>query len=198
VKPLDDQPNDVVGTPEALEAARAAAGGDLIPIARGRRQHGLRTAAKKILDQDSTNEQVDVQRKLYLKNNDLIRYAEERKGGATLDLLYTVRREIAEEVSAMHFNRELLDRNGYDSTTVSRTRVIALRELMRLEVELQRMNGGSINLRGEKFQKVFSHFIDVIRDAAQATLAPEQVNVFFNALENRLVGWEERVDSLAR
>ena len=110
----------------------------------------------------------------------------------TLEILRTIRAEIAAETAALHFQRVENEKFGRDTAQVSSRRIEALNKIASIEFEIKKLGADVIDLRGERFQRVFLFWIESLKEVAKATLSPEQLDMFFNKLETTLDGWEDR------
>jgi hypothetical protein len=108
-------------------------------------------------------------------------------------LLRLIRSEIAKEAAALQFQRLENEKFGKDTAQTSTRRIDALTKIANIELEIKKLGPSSIDPRSEEFQRIFTMFIESIRDVAAETLAPEMVDLFFNRLTNKLDGWEDRV-----
>jgi len=110
----------------------------------------------------------------------------------SVSTLRTIKTEIAKEAAALHFQRIENEKFGKDTSQISVRRVDALSKVVAVELELKKLDGDFIDLRSEKFQRVFKFWIKTLEEVAQETLTGEQIDLFFNRLSNRMEGWEER------
>jgi len=108
-------------------------------------------------------------------------------------LLKLIQTEVAKEAAALHFQRVENEKFGKDTSQTSTRRIDALTKIANIELEIRKLGPSSIDPASEEFQKIFASWIDAIRDVAADTLSPEQVDLFFNRLTQKLEGWEERV-----
>lgn len=133
----------------------------------------------------------------FVQQDPLVRYAE---NGDSPKLLRLCRQEIAKEASALHFQRIENEKFGRDTATVSSRRIDALTKIAHIELEIRKLSEGSdvIDFKGEKFQKVFKTWIELIKEVALETLAPEMIDLFFNRLATKMEGWEDRASDLTR
>lgn len=115
-----------------------------------------------------------------------------------IETLHLVKEEIAREAAALLFDRVEAEKYGRDTSQMSSRRIAALRDVANLELEIRKLGASSIDLKGERFQKVFLFLLQTLREAAQEVLPPEQLNVLFNRLETKLEDWEDRAQELVR
>lgn len=113
-----------------------------------------------------------------------------------VETLQKVKEEIARESAALHFQRIEEEKYGKDTSQMSSRRISALREVANLELEIRRLGATHIDLKGERFQKIFKFFLETVREAADGSLSPEQIDLLFNRLGTMLEGWEEKAQTL--
>lgn len=106
--------------------------------------------------------------------------------------------EIAREAASLHFSRIDIEKYGKDSTQVSSRRIAALKDVASIELEIKKIGQAAIDLKGERFQKVFGFLIDSLKEAASEVFDSEQVDMLFNRLLTKLDGWEDRAQDLVR
>ncbi len=88
---------------------------------------------------------------------------------------------------------------GKDTAQIRSRQVAALREAATIEMELRKHGaGGVVDLKGEKFQRIFKLWIGMIRDVTMEMLEPEQVELLFNRLETEFTGWEVKAEDVIR
>jgi hypothetical protein len=114
----------------------------------------------------------------------------------TLDILRTIRTEIATEAAALHFQRVENEKYGRDTAQVSSRRIEALNKIASIEFEIKKLGADMIDLHSERFQRVFLFWIGTLKDVAKSTLSPEQLDMFFNRLETTMDGWEDRASEV--
>lgn len=114
------------------------------------------------------------------------------------EVLQGIRQAVAEEAAALQFQRRELEKRGRDAAQVSSRRIDALAQLGKLELELRKLHAQEVDLRGERFQKVFRLWVEDIRDIAVQVLSPQQMEVFFTRLESRMDNWEDRAEAAIR
>lgn len=112
------------------------------------------------------------------------------------DMLHSIKLEVAKETAALHFQRIENEKHGKDTAQVSTRRIDALKKIAELELEIRKLGADMIDLKGEKMQRVFSYFIQQIKETAGETLAPEAIDLFFNRLQTALDGWEDKCAEL--
>jgi hypothetical protein len=108
------------------------------------------------------------------------------------EVLQAVRTEIAIEAAALHQRRLEEDRFGRDTSAISSRRIDALKKIADIEFDIRKLGVGLVDLRGEKFQRVFALWIDMMKEVARETLSPEQSDLFFNRLTSAMDGWEDK------
>jgi len=113
-------------------------------------------------------------------------------------LLTALRMEIAKEAASLHFQRIEAEKYGKDTAQTSTRRIDALTRIAHIELEIKKLAPDSLDVRSEKFQKVFNMFIEFMREAAKETLQPEAIDLFFNRFSTMLEGWEEKAENIIR
>ena len=116
----------------------------------------------------------------------------------SVEMLRMVKSEIAREAAALHFQRLEAEKAGKDTSQLSVRRIDALVKIANMELEIRRLGADIIDLRSEKFQKVFRLWIEMLRQAAAETMNPAQIDLFFNRMSTMLEGWEDKAANLVR
>ena len=112
--------------------------------------------------------------------------------------LKLIQAEVAKEAAAIQFQRIESEKFGKDTSQTSTRRIDALAKIANIELEIKKLGTDAIDVRGDKFQKVFAFWIEVMREAASDTLTPEQIDLFFNRFSTKIEGWEDRVADALR
>lgn len=120
------------------------------------------------------------------------------KGGDPATVLRMIKIEVAKEAAALRMTRLENEKFGKDTGQTSSRRIDALVKVANLELEIRKLGAEAIDLRAERFQKIFAIWITSIRDVAGEVLSPEQLDLFFNKLTTALDGWEDRAESQIR
>ena len=113
-------------------------------------------------------------------------------------LLANIRTEIAKEAAALHFQRVENEKLGKDTAQTSTRRIDALTRIAHIELEIKKLSPDTIDVSGEKFQKIFAMFISTLQETARETMPPEVLDLFFNRFSTAMTGWEERAANLVR
>lgn len=113
-------------------------------------------------------------------------------------LLKTIRTEIAKEAAALHFQRVENEKYGRDTAQTSTRRIDALTKIANIELEIKKLGPDMIDPKSESFQRIFKMWVETIQEVAAETLAPEEVDLFFNRLSTKLEGWEDRINETVR
>jgi hypothetical protein len=113
-------------------------------------------------------------------------------------LLTSLRMEIAKEAASLHFQRIEAEKYGKDTAQTSTRRIDALTRIAHIELEIKKLAPDTIDVRSEKFQKIFNMFLEFMKEAATETLAPEAIDLFFNRFSTMMEGWEEKAESIIR
>jgi len=155
---------------------------------------------KKINPQPTVNElayHAEMQRLKAEYTNDIDTVNKAVRGRVdSLETLQRIKEEIATEAASLYCDRVEAAKYGKDTTQISSRRIGALKEVASIELEMRRLGTNFIDLKSERFQKVFAFLLDSIRNAATATFSSEQVDMLFNRLETELEGWEEKAQNL--
>lgn len=115
------------------------------------------------------------------------------------DMLRLIKEQLAIEAAALEWQRNENQKYGKDTAQVSSRRVEALKKMADLEVDIKKMGADTINLKSEKFQRVFKYLIGNFREVCvEIGLRPEQIDLLFNRLASALEGWEDRAAELVR
>jgi hypothetical protein len=114
------------------------------------------------------------------------------------DTLRLVMRGLAEEAASLEFQQRELAKRGRDTAQVSSRRVDALRKLGDLALRVREADGEALNLSSEQATKLFTLWIERIRDVANALLAPEMVDVFLSRLAASMESFERDAEERLR
>ena len=120
------------------------------------------------------------------------------RGRDPLVLLSVLKTEVAKEAAALAYQRILNEQMGKDISQVSSRRIDAIKKIADIEMEMRKIGFDQIDVYGEKFQKIFKPWIETIRDVAEHTLTPEQLDLFFNRLTTTMDGWEDKAAEIVR
>ncbi len=134
------------------------------------------------------------QKTAFINADPLVRSTGERQ--EAVETLQRVKEEIARESAALHFQRIEEEKYGKDTSQMSSRRIAALREVAHIELEIRRLGATMIDLKSERFQRIFAFFLDTVRVSAGEVLSPEMIDLLFNRLETKLEGWEEKAQNL--
>jgi hypothetical protein len=202
----DNDTNDVEETkaqPAAAVSQRpmAMASGQVVPIHAATGQGIKRGPGRpKKINPKPTNDDLIYhaemirQKTEFINSDPLVKSSADRK--EAIETLHRVKEEIARESAALHFQRIEEEKYGKDTSQMSSRRISALREVANLELEIRRIGATHIDLKGERFQKIFKFFLETVREAAAGSLSPEQIDLLFNRLGTLLEGWEEKAQTL--
>jgi hypothetical protein len=180
----------VIGT---IIPLHAATGGDGLKRGRGR--------PKKINPKPTTQDllyhaEMMRQKAAFIDADPLVQSTRSRQ--EAIEVLQRVKEEVAREAASLHFTRIEEEKYGKDTSQMSSRRIGALREVASIELEIKKLGVASIDLKGERFQKVFKYLIDCIREAVEEVSTPEQLDLIFNRLETKLEGWEDRAQDIVK
>lgn len=115
-----------------------------------------------------------------------------RGGADAAQMLKLIKAEVAKEAAALHFQRIENEKYGKDTSQNSTRRIDALTKIANIEMEIKKLGSDAIDLRHPKFQKVFTLWIEMMREVASETLTPELIDLFFNRFSTKIEGWEDR------
>jgi hypothetical protein len=113
-------------------------------------------------------------------------------------ILESLRLEVAKEAASIRLEREEAERQGKETAQTSSRRITALTQIAHIELEIKKLAPDSVDVRSEKFQKIFKMFIETMRASAEATLPPEMIDLYFNHFSSAMEDWEERAAALIR
>jgi hypothetical protein len=140
---------------------------------------------------------MSVERQKFIDTDPLVGIIEKNPND-TLTLLHRVKLDVAREAAALQFQRIESEKYGKDSSSISIKRVKALEEIARIEIKLRQIDQDSINLHSEKIQKIFSMWIETMREVALEVLPPELLDMFFNRFATEMQDWEEKAQNNLR
>lgn len=109
------------------------------------------------------------------------------------EILHIIKSQVAREAAALEFQRIENEKFGRDTAQISTRRIDALTKIANIELEIKKLGGDILDLRGEKFQRIFKLLIGKFETVAGDVLQPEQVDLLFNRLSTEMEGWEEEV-----
>jgi len=146
-------------------------------------------------DQLDYYEETSEEREEFIADDPVVKSAAEAD---PIKLLATLKAEVAREAAALHYQRKQNEIMGKDITRISARRIDAMKKIADIEMEMRKIGFDQVDIYSEKFQKIFKLWTDMIRVAAEETLAPEQLDLFFNKLQTEMEGWEEKAENLVR
>jgi hypothetical protein len=115
-----------------------------------------------------------------------------------VEVFKLLKKEIAREAAALHFQRIENEKFGKDTSQTSVRRIDALLKIANIEAEMKKMGADVVDLHGERFQRVFALWIEMMRETAADLLTPEQIDLFFNRFSTKMEGWEDRASDAMR
>lgn len=186
---------------EAKNVLAVSAGGTVVPLhaatgANIKRGPGRpkKVGAKPTVDDLVYHAEMAEQRARFVESDPLVKTAVSRQ--EAIDTLQQVKEQVAREAASLQFAKNEEEKYGRDTSQMSSRRIAALREIANIELEIKKLGVTMIDLKGERFQKIFRFFLETVRESASGTLSPEQVDLLFNRLGTKLEGWEEKAQSL--
>lgn len=200
---LDLATSDVVAPMEHKEAVAVSTGGTLIPLHAAtssgvtiKRGPGRpkKVAPKPTVDDLTYHAETAKHRQVFIDTDPLVQTAVNRV--EAIDTLQHVKEHVAREAASLQFTKQEEEKYGRDTSQISSRRITALREIASIELEIKKLGVTMIDLKGERFQKIFKFFLETVRESALATLPSEQVDLLFNLLGTKLEGWEEKAQAL--
>jgi len=136
------------------------------------------------------------ERQKFIGSDALVKAIEEH--GDALGILHLIKKEVAREAASLHFERIETEKRGRDTGQVSTRRVEALKKIADIELKIKEIDSESVNLSSERMQKVFSLWVETMREVAQEILPQETLDLFFNRFATAMDGWEERAANKLR
>jgi len=141
--------------------------------------------------------QVAAERQKFIDTDPLVNLIEGNPSD-TLALLHRIKLDVAREAATLHFQRIESEKYGKDTSAISIKRVKALEEIAKIELKLRQVDQDSINLHSEKMQKIFSIWVEKMREVALELLSPELLDMFFNRFATEMQNWEEEAQNNLR
>ncbi len=134
----------------------------------------------------------------FVQQDEVLAAVSDRRGSA--EVLHLLKQKIARDAAVLDFHRMELQKYGKteEASAVAKKHIAALKEIAQLELQIRALNDQIIDLRGEKFQKIFSMMVAKFRDVAKETLNQEHFDLLFVRLENALENWEDEAEGLIR
>jgi len=165
------------------------------PIKRGRGRPRV-INPKPTVDDLAYHAEMQVRRAEFIDSDPIVSSIQGNRESA--ERLQKLQLEIAREAASLHFSRIDIEKYGKDSTQVSSRRIAALKDVASIELEIKKLGQASIDVRGERFQKVFRFLTEIFTEAASEVLDSEQMDLLFNRLGTKMDGWEDRVQDLVK
>jgi len=165
------------------------------PKSRSLSRNSTRVLENPVVDEQHFQLLVE-RRAQFVENDPIIKVVDAQ--GDTVAVLREIKREIAREAASLNFDRLDTERRGKDPSSISARRIEALRRVADIELKIREMDQHSINLSGEKMQKVYSLWVEIMREIAQDVLSEEVMDLFFNRFATAMEGWEERAQEALR
>lgn len=144
---------------------------------------------------DEQLEQESQERQEFIANDPVVKSS---GGKDSVAILMALKLEVARETASLAYQRLLNERAGKDISQVSSRRIDALKKIADIELEMRKIGVDQIDVYGEKVQKLFNFWIELIKSAAAETMSQQQADLFFNRLTSILDGWEEKAEELVR
>jgi hypothetical protein len=132
----------------------------------------------------------------FVENDPVVKQTLRR--GDPVSMLHTLKTEVAREAAALSFQRIENEKHGKDTAQISSRRIEALSKIAAIELEIKKQGGDVLDLRSEKFQRIFKFWIQTLQEVAAETLSPEMIDLLFNRLGTRLENWEEQAGEIAK
>lgn len=136
------------------------------------------------------HQQIAEEKARLINQDPIVRAAHERADA--LQVLHLLKLEIAKEGAAIQATRLEMEKFGKDTGQLSTRRIDALNKIAHIELEIKKLGVEMVDLRSERFQRVFALWIEMIQLVAEEVLDPEQAELFFNRLGTAMEGWEDR------
>jgi hypothetical protein len=198
---LEQATGDAVAIQAPKNAVAVASDGNVVPLhaatgANIKRGPGRpkKINPKPTVDDLTYHAETAKQRQAFIDTDPLVQTAISRT--EAIDTLQRVKEQVAREAASLQFAKIEEEKYGRDTSQMSSRRIAALREIASIELEIKKLGVTMIDLKGERFQKIFQFFLETVHEAAAATLTPEQVDLLLNRLGTKLEGWEEKAQSL--
>lgn len=140
---------------------------------------------------------MSIERRKFVDTDPLVNLIEGNPAD-TLALLHRIKIDVAREAAELQFDRMESQKYGRDTSAISVKRVKALEEIARIELKLRQVDQESINLRSEKMQKIFTMWVEIMREVAIEVLPPELLDLFFNRFATEMTDWEDKAQNSLR
>lgn len=105
---------------------------------------------------------------------------------------------LARLAAVLEQKRVQLELRGRDVGQLVSRKANVLMMLTQLQIKLRDLDPQVLDLHGQAFAQVFKIWVQDLARVAQQVLPPEQFDVLMIAMENELVGWEDRVEAMLR
>ena len=181
------KPNQVVNIGDKSAAAGGRAGARRTKPPGSRLNQQFTDTEQAAFDQEDSERQQVVASDLVVQTS---------KAKDSLALLSAIKAEIALEAANLAYQRIKSERDGKDITMISARRIEALKKMSDIEMEMRKIGFEQIDVRGEKFQRIFMLFVEMVREAAEESLSSETLDIFFNKLTTKMDGWEEKAEEV--
>jgi len=145
------------------------------------------------------HKQVMAEQTEFVESDEIVKVSRERS--ESVETLYLIKERIALSAASLEFHRLELQKRGVSNREIPQIisrQIAAMKEIAAVEAEIRKLGVDAIDLKNERLQRVFGLLINTFRDVAKEMLEPQQFDLMWNKLENKLEGWEDEADSLLR
>lgn len=113
-------------------------------------------------------------------------------------ILHFIKSGVAREAASLSFERIESEKRGRDTSMISSRRIDALKKIAEIELKLRELEAESVNLSGEKIQKLFGLWVDKMRHAGVEVMSPEVLDLFLSKFATGMETWEEEAEQALR
>lgn len=164
-----------------------------------------RAAVREIMAKELSNteqlvrEKRAAERREFVANHPLVRGYEPRPtGNSTIDILNSVKYQLAREAASLEFTRADRDERGLDTSQVSSRIVSAWKQVVAVELDVRKQGITILDPNSEEMQRVFKMWIDTLREimasmVKEDVLPTEVMDLFFSKFSAAMEGWEGRL-----
>lgn len=140
--------------------------------------------------------QIAEDRARHIDSDQIVRSVRDRADAP--EVLQGIRQAVAEEAAALQFQRRELEKRGRDGAQISSRRIDALVQLGKIELEVRKLYSQEVDLRGERFQRIFQLWAKDLQEVVAEVMSPQQVDVFYTHFVAKMENWENRAEEVIR
>ena len=119
-------------------------------------------------------------------------------GNSPIDIVDTVIKEIAEELSHLKFERKKAARDGKNTSNYTISRIASLRQLA--DVLMKRMENAraeQLDLKSSRFREVLKLWMEFVYESmVKVGVSEQEIDLVFRQIEADMKDWEQKILSV--